>query len=118
MSFRGGRGGFGRGGLKGATWEQDEGLEAEARKIRQNKGVKIGLFLCAYLHHWSNNSNSYVGASYRRECQEAQTTYCERETPSTALEDSPRANPPRTSLHPAYKTRCGYPNHDFWRGTI
>ena len=45
MSFRGGRGGFGgRGGLKGATWEQDEGLEAEARKIRQNKGVKIGLF--------------------------------------------------------------------------
>lgn len=46
MSFRGGRGGGGpgRGGLKGATWDHDEDLETEARKIRARAKGKMTLF--------------------------------------------------------------------------
>jgi DNA-directed RNA polymerase III subunit RPC7 len=46
MSFRGGRGGggAGRGGLKGATWEHDEDLEIEARKMRARAKGKTTLF--------------------------------------------------------------------------
>ncbi|TVY81881.1 hypothetical protein LSUE1_G006773 [Lachnellula suecica] len=73
MSFRGGRGGGGpgRGGLKGATWTQDEDLEIIARKMKQiNKG-KTSIFPVSDIHtqhkRGSNNIQEHpTGANVKR----------------------------------------------------